>query len=80
MATTAEIEKRLEDLELEVSRLKTELHPALIPSDESGNNAWVRKIAGVFQGDPHYAEADRLGSEWRRAQVPDYDADKAAPT
>jgi len=79
VTTTAELEKRLENLEIEVSRLKAGLPPAFASTPESGNNSWVRDIVGMFQNDPHYAEADRLGREWRQAQIPDYDAGVKSP-
>jgi hypothetical protein len=60
-----QIETRLEALEVEVARLKARLDenaPPKVP--------WWKKIAGVFEGDPYYAEAVRLGREYRESLQP----------
>lgn len=59
------IEKRLSDLEAEVARLS-----AKVDGEEKEELPWWRKIAGAFENDPHYAEAMRLGREYRESLRP----------
>ena len=65
MATTP-VEERLETLETEVAQLKRRLETgsptAAVP--------WWEKIFGTFAGSEEYAEAMRLGREYRQSLRP----------
>lgn len=64
MAKTA-LALRVANLEAEVAQLKTQLvKPAEKPSD------WLDDIFGAFDNDPIYAEAMRLGREYRESLRP----------
>lgn len=68
--TTATIEERLTQLEEKVARLSNELdkEPAAAPK-----TAWWKKIVGVYKDDPEFAEAERLGREYRESLRPKSD-------
>lgn len=60
--STAQLERRLAQLETEVARLKQKL---------DGNAApWWEQVRGGFANDPLYDKAMRLASKYRRAQRP----------
>jgi hypothetical protein len=59
------VEDRLAALEAEVARLRTKLEEKEEPAVP-----WWKKIAGTFEGDPYYAEAMRLGREYRQSLRP----------
>jgi len=59
------LESRVASLEAEVARLKAKLG-----DNKSEEGPWWRQIAGTFEGDPYYAEAARLGREYRDSTRP----------
>lgn len=61
--TKIEIEKRLEILEAEVATLKNQ-------ASENGKSElpWWKQRIGIFENDPAYDEAMRLGREYRESQ------------
>jgi uncharacterized small protein (DUF1192 family) len=62
------VEERLASLEEEVARLK-----AAKSNDEANALPWWEKIRGTFKDDPDYAEAMRLGRQWRESFRPKED-------
>jgi hypothetical protein len=52
-------------LEEEVARLK-----AKVEKGENEQEPWWKQIIGTFEGDPYYAEAMRLGREYRESLRP----------
>jgi hypothetical protein len=60
-----EIEMRVAALETEVARLKEQLEK-VAPSKKN----WLDEIYGVFDNDPIYEEAMRLGREYREPLRP----------
>lgn len=58
------IEKRVEALEQEVSRLKA------LMMDEKARRPWWNEIAGTFKDDPVYKEAMELGRKYRESTRP----------
>lgn len=62
------LEERVTALEAEVARLKQERSNTQEPK-----KPWWEEIRGTFKNDPAYAEAMRLGREWRAAQHPEYE-------
>ena len=56
------LEKRVEELEKQVAELKTRL------TSSNGTKDWRRTI-GLFQNDPDFEEAVRLGREYREQQT-----------
>jgi hypothetical protein len=63
MASTS-LEDRMAQIERELARLKTKLEEG-----NSGTPNW-KKIVGVFADDQAFAEAMRLGREYRESQRP----------
>ena len=61
----SELEIRVAMLEAEMARLKEQLVKSAIPQGD-----WLDKIFGVFDNDPIYAEAMRLGREYRESLRP----------
>ena len=61
----AEIELRVAALEAEMAQVKEQL--ARTPSTQGD---WLDEIFGVFDHDPIYAEAMRLGREYRESLRP----------
>jgi hypothetical protein len=59
------IEHRVAALESEVARLKEQLAKA-VPAQED----WLDAFSGVFDNDPVYEEAMRLGREYRESLRP----------
>ena len=62
---TGKLEERLAALEAEVERLKGQLGHQL-----NSGKPWWEEIAGTFANDPIYAEAMRLGREYRESLRP----------
>jgi len=62
--TVVSIEERVTALEVEMARLKMtlEARQATLP--------WWEHLAGVFQNDPIYDQAMRLGQHYRQALRP----------
>jgi len=63
--STAQIEKRLRELEGEVARLKARIDG----KGQAPKTGW-RSIVGTFAGDPLHAEAMKLGQQYRRSLRP----------
>lgn len=61
----AEIKLRVTALEAEVARLKERVEKAVSPRGD-----WLDEIYGVFDNDPIYEEAMRLGREYRESLRP----------
>jgi hypothetical protein len=59
------LEERVAALEAEVEQLKQERTPSSAPAEP-----WWKKIVGVFQNDPEFEEAMRLGREYRESMRP----------
>jgi hypothetical protein len=60
-----EIELRVAALEAEVARLKEQVEKSVSPKGD-----WLEEIFGVFDNDPIYEEAMRLGREYRESLRP----------
>lgn len=60
-AKSAELEARVNALEVEVEALK-------LQTAKQQNLAWLRRVAGSFEGDAGHLEAASLGAEYRRRQ------------
>jgi hypothetical protein len=67
-SSTVSLEERVAALEAEVARLKQERANATL-----GRQPWWEEIRGRFKGDPLYAEAMRLGREYRESLRPKND-------
>src|SRR5437660_393712 len=65
LMSTGSLEERLAALEAEVARLKQERTGAA-----GLHQPWWREIWGTFKDDPVYAEAMRLGREYRESLRP----------
>ena len=59
------LEERVAALEAEVARLKEKLKSAA-----NASQPWWEQISGTFANDPIYAEAMRLGRDYRESQRP----------
>jgi hypothetical protein len=66
------LEARVAQLEAQVARLlaKLEATEKSARNDSPSPQPWWRKIAGTFEGDPYFAEAMRLGREYRESLRP----------
>lgn len=60
--TMAEMQKRLEALELQVSRLTRRR--------ERSDRPWWRELRGAWAGDPIFEEAMELGRQYRESLRP----------
>ena len=60
-----EIELRVTRLEAEMAQLKKQLEQTAPPTGD-----WLEEIFGVFDNDPIYEEAMRLGREYRESLRP----------
>ncbi len=58
------LEERVAALEAELAQLRTQQMGEAAVKEVP----WWKKIVGVFQDDPAFEEAVRLGREWREAQ------------
>jgi hypothetical protein len=67
------LEARVAALEAEVARLKQER-----AGTAGAQEPWWKEIWGTFKDDPIYAEAMRLGREYRESQRPKDDEDADA--
>ncbi len=65
MSEATPIEKRVEALELQVTKLKQQLAHKQSPDDR------FRRLSGSFADEPEFDEVLRLGREVRRADRPD---------
>jgi hypothetical protein len=61
------LEERVAAVEAEVISLKKEKQPPAVEAP------WWEQIRGIFKDDTAYAEAMRLGREYREAQRPQED-------
>ncbi len=62
---TAQLEARVSALEAEIARLKKRLQ-----EQPPSRQPWWKEIAGGFANDPVFAEAMRLGEQYRRSLRP----------
>ncbi|CAN5914266.1 hypothetical protein BH23PLA1_BH23PLA1_39080 [soil metagenome] len=62
----ADLETRVEALEVEVARLKDRVER----SGEVDERPWWERIAGTFRNDPMYEEAMKFGREYRESSRP----------
>lgn len=58
------LERRMADLEKEVESLRKRVE------ELTGSKPWWETISGSFEGDAVYAQAMKLGRQYRRAQRP----------
>jgi hypothetical protein len=58
------LSERIERVEEQVSKLSEQVSEA----SRSQETAWWKTIVGVFQDDPEFDEAMRLGREYRESQ------------
>lgn len=65
------LEERVTVLEAELQQLKQQSERDKSPDAPRG---WQR-LVGVFQDDPEFEEAVRLGREWRMSDAPSDDED-----
>ncbi|MBC8136247.1 MAG: hypothetical protein H8F28_10200 [Fibrella sp.] len=65
---TPTIEERLTLLEEKVARFVSDETASAPP-----RVAWWKKIVGVYKNDPEFAEAERLGREYRESLRPKTD-------
>jgi hypothetical protein len=66
-----QLERRVTALEAEVARLRDRLEKVDAQREAvNQSEPWWRKIAGTFEGDPIYAEAMRLGRQYRESLRP----------
>lgn len=63
---TATIEERLTRLEEKVARFA----PDEQTTTATPQTAWWKRIVGVYKDDPEFAEAERLGREYRESLRP----------
>ena len=63
MAASA-LERRVAALEIEVAQMKKQL------AKTTNGGDWLDDFYGAFAGDPHFAEAMRLGREYRESLRP----------
>ena len=63
---TATIEERLAILEQKVALIVPEELDVTLPKTK-----WWRKIVGIYKDDPEFAEAERLGREYRESLRPE---------
>ncbi|GAA4445084.1 hypothetical protein [Novipirellula rosea] len=56
------LEERVAQLELEVSRLKSQL------SSSKDDLGWLAAFDGILEDDSLTDEAERLGRQWRKSQ------------
>lgn len=61
------LEERVATLENEIAKLKSTASNSNRHADDV---PWWEAIAGVFENDPHFEEAMRLGREYRLSQGP----------
>lgn len=73
---TSEMEHRLTELEKTISeriaRLEeqiSELRSQMRETSPAPETAWWKRIVGVFQDDPEFEEAMRLGRAYRESQT-----------
>jgi hypothetical protein len=64
MTSSATMEARLTQVEVELARLKSQVQA------RSPQRGWLDALTGVFKDDPEFAEILRLGQELRRADRP----------
>lgn len=58
-----QLEKRISDLEAEVSALRHAVRGAK-------TSPWWERITGTFENDPAYKKAMQLGKQYRKSQKP----------
>ncbi|HEY5864382.1 MAG TPA: hypothetical protein VI542_02345 [Candidatus Tectomicrobia bacterium] len=63
-STRSELEQRVSDLEVEVSKLRRKFH------EIETSQPWWEQIVGTFENDLVYDEAMRLGRHYRRSLRP----------
>ena len=70
---TASLEERITALETEIEQIKIRLPEPV----EQSPIPWWKRIVGVYEDDPEFDEAERLGRKWRDSFSPK--ADEVAP-
>lgn len=73
MATWS-LEERMEALEAELAQLKQQISAQAKPKEIP----WWEERIGAFAHSEGYAEAERLGREWRKSQPVEGDTDRVA--
>lgn len=73
MMAALSLEERVAALEVEVARLKQER-----TNTAETQKPWWQEIWGTAKNDPHYAEAMRLGREYRESLRPKEDEESEA--
>ncbi len=72
---TRTLEERMTALEQELAQLKRQLESG---KQTDAEPRW-KQIIGVFENDPLFDEAERIGREWRESQHMEYDEDADIP-
>ena len=72
MKTTQALKKKVAVLEEDVRQLKQQIQQPQGRGAVSGRTApdFLDQFSGIFANDPTFAEAERLGREWREADRP----------
>ena len=60
------LEERVAVLEAQIKQLNQQQ----TASETAASSPWWEKIAGIYQDDPAFDEAERLGREWRESSRP----------
>ena len=67
--TTQQLEERSQALEARIATLEQSLAQMkqLMTNSTQRNEPWWIKVAGTFEHDPTFDEAEQLGREWRQS-------------
>lgn len=61
------LEERVAALEAEIQQLRQQKEAF----PDVNSRPWWEKIVGIYQNDPAFDEAERLGREWRESSRPE---------